>query len=175
MGKAWKIGDDVNTDEIISSEYYPREDIEKLGDYALIDAYPKFAKNKKKGDILLAGENFGCGSSREYGPLALKYTGVKCIIAKSFARIFYRNSINIGLPIMICRQAVDDADEGDNIDADLKNGDIINYTKNKKYKTDPMPKFIMKIVNSGGIIEYIKSKKTEDIQNNAENNAENKE
>ncbi|MAG08089.1 3-isopropylmalate dehydratase [Candidatus Woesearchaeota archaeon] len=164
MAKVWKTGDDVNTDEIIPCKYYPRPKIEELGDFCLHDVYPEFAKNRKKGDVLVAGDNFGCGSSREYAPVALKYSGIKCIIAKSFARIFYRNAINIGLPILISKDAYDNFEEGDEIEVDLEKGVIKNISKNLSFKTEPLPKFVMKIVDEGGIVEFLKKHDFKELQ-----------
>jgi 3-isopropylmalate/(R)-2-methylmalate dehydratase small subunit len=157
MSKVWKIGNDINTDEIIPCKYYPRPDIKELGDYALADAYSDFSKNRKKGDVLIAGDNFGCGSSREYAPIALKYSGIKCIIAKSYARIFYRNAINIGLPILVSKQAYDLFEEGDEIQVDLEDGTAKNITKNKEIILEKLPKFILRIVESNGIVEFLKN------------------
>jgi len=154
MAKVWKMGDDVNTDEIIACEYYPRPNNEELGKYALIKAYPGFAKDKQKGDILIAGRNFGCGSSREYAALALKYTGIRCVIAKSFARIFYRNCINVGFPMVICEGLDDSIKEGDEADVDLTKGIII--IAGKSYKAQPLPEFVLKIADAGGIVNFLK-------------------
>ena len=164
MAKVWKIGDDVNTDEIISSEYYPRENVEELGKFALLGVYPDFAKNNSKGDVLIAGKNFGCGSSREYAPIALKYTGIKCIIAKSFARIFYRNAINIGLPILVSEDAVDNTEEREEVEVNLETGKITNVTKNTVFQTNPLPNFVMQIVNQNGIINYLKNHDFEELE-----------
>jgi 3-isopropylmalate/(R)-2-methylmalate dehydratase small subunit len=155
MPVAWKIGDDINTDEIISCKHYPRKDLEKLGDCALEDVYPEFTNNCERDDVLIAGENFGCGSSREYAAIALKFTGIKCIIAKSFARIFYRNAINIGLPIIISQGAYDKFQEKDEIIVDLKKGIVENISKNILIKTKPLPEFILKIVKNNGIINFL--------------------
>ncbi|MBU0756790.1 MAG: 3-isopropylmalate dehydratase small subunit [Nanoarchaeota archaeon] len=161
--KAWKIGDDINTDEIISSEYYPRENLEELGQFALFDAYPDFAKNKRPGDVLIAGNNFGCGSSREYAPIALKHTRIKCIIAKSYARIFYRNAINIGLPIIISEEVYDAFNERDDIEVNLEKGISKNLTTGQDITTEPLPAFVMKIADSGGIVEYLKEHSFEEL------------
>lgn len=164
MGTVWKIGDDVNTDEIISSEYYPRPNIEEIGKFALKDVYPEFAKNCKRGDVLIAGKNFGCGSSREYAPIALKYTRVKCIIAKSFARIFYRNAINIGLPILTSDEAHGKCEEGDQIEVNIETGKIMNQSKKETLTAQPLPAFALQIIKEGGIVELLHKKEFEEIQ-----------
>ncbi len=156
MGRAWKFGDNINTDQIIPGRYYPRENVEELGQFCLIELNPDFSKNRSDGDFLVAGHNFGCGSSREYAPIALKHTKIACVIAKSFARIFYRNCINIGFPIMVCEQCYDEIEDGDELKVHLNDGIIINNTCGKRYKSKPLPAFMLEIVNAGGIIEYIK-------------------
>lgn len=165
MGVVWKIGDDINTDEIISSEYYPRPNLKEVGKFALKDRYPEFANNCKQGDVLIAGKNFGCGSSREYAPLALKYTGIKCIIAKSFARIFYRNAINIGLPILTSTDAYRKCEESDKVEVNLKTGRITNHTTEEVFKAQPVPAFALQIINEGGVVELLQKKEFEEIQN----------
>ena len=155
MGKTWKFGNNINTDQIIPGRYYPRENEEELGEFCLCELNPEFAKEKQEGDIIVTGSNFGAGSSRETAPLALKYSGVKCVIAGSFARIFYRNCVNIGFPIMLCPDCSEEADERDEIEIDLKNGLIRNMTKGKEYESAPFPEFILKIIDSGGIVNYI--------------------
>lgn len=151
MPKIWKFGDNINTDQIIPGRYYPRENIEELGKYCFCELNPRFAKEKKQGDVIVAGNNFGCGSSREYAVLALKYSGMKCVIAKSFARIFFRNCINTGFPILICDI---NADNGDKIGVDLEKGEII--VNSRRFQAEPLPEFVLNIVNEGGIINYIK-------------------
>ncbi|MBD3204448.1 3-isopropylmalate dehydratase small subunit [Candidatus Woesearchaeota archaeon] len=163
--KAWKIGDDVNTDEIISCRHYPREDNSELGRFALEDVFNEFTENAEKGDVLIAGDNFGCGSSREYAAIAMKATGISCIIAKSFARIFYRNAINIGLAIITSENAYDKIEENDNISIDFNKGLIENFTKNKKIKFDPLPEFIIQIIQKGGIVSFLKEKDLDDMTN----------
>ncbi|MBT4823934.1 3-isopropylmalate dehydratase small subunit [Candidatus Woesearchaeota archaeon] len=166
MAKAWKFQNNINTDQIIPGRYYPRENVEELGEFCLCELHPKFAKEKQKGDIIVGGSNFGCGSSREYAPIALKYSGVKCIIAKSFARIFYRNCINLGFPILVCKECYDEITEGDDIDVNLESGEIKNNTSGKKYNAQPLPEFVLKIVDAGGMINYLKE------QANSENTNE---
>jgi len=155
MAKVWKFNNDVNTDTIIPGRYNITTVPEELAKYAFIEARPEFAGEVKDGDIIVAGENFGCGSSREHAAIALKATGIKCIIAKSFARIFYRNAINIGLPVMICTELWDDVANSQSLDVDLENG-IIKDDNAKTYNTTKLPEFVLKIVNSGGIVKFLK-------------------
>ena len=118
-----------------------------------------FVSRVKKGDIMVGGFNFGCGSSREHAPIAIKASGISCVVAKSFARIFYRNAINIGLPIVECPECVDETNEGDRLEIDLEKGEIINHTSGKKYKTNAFPDFIQEIIRAGGLIQYIRNRK----------------
>jgi 3-isopropylmalate dehydratase small subunit len=157
MGRVWRFGNNINTDQIIPGRYYPRENVEELGEFCLAELNPEFSKNKSPGDILVAGHNFGCGSSREYAPIALKHSGIKCVIARSFARIFYRNCINIGFPIMVCDPCYNEIEDGDILSVDLVSGAIINETRGASFQAESMPPFILEIVEAGGIIEYLKS------------------
>ncbi len=152
--RVWKFGDNVNTDQIIPGRYYPREDVESLGNFCLCELRPAFAKNKRPGDVLVAGRNFGCGSSREYAALALKYSGIRCIIARSFARIFYRNCVNIGIPVLICDGFADNASDGDSIEVDLAGGTI--RADGKVFRAEPLPELALRIAKEGGIINLIK-------------------
>ena len=127
----------------------------------MIDIDPDFAGVVEKGDIIVAKKNFGCGSSREHAPLALKTAGVSCVIAKSFARIFYRNSINIGFPILECEEAVDGIDEGDHVEIDFDSGKIYNLTKNTEYQAQPFPEFLQKMIEVNGLVNYVNAKKGE--------------
>jgi 3-isopropylmalate/(R)-2-methylmalate dehydratase small subunit len=154
MSRVWKLNDNVNTDQIIPGRYYPCSNDEALGKYCLCELREDFAINKARGDIIVAGWNFGCGSSREYAALALKYAGVKCVIAKSFARIFYRNCINLGFPIIICEGLYDNVKDGVMADIDLAKGSII--VECKTYNATPLPEFVLRIAGAGGIVEYIK-------------------
>lgn len=154
-GKTWKYGDNVNTDEIIPARYLNTSDPKELAKHCMEDIDTSFAKCVKKGDIIVAQENFGCGSSREHAPISIKEAGVSCIIANSFARIFYRNAINIGLPILECKEAVKDADKGDILEVDLSAGTISNLTKNKFYKSSPFPKFIKDLISAGGLMKWV--------------------
>ena len=158
-GKVFKYGDNVDTDVIIPARYLNVSDANELAKHCLEDLDSKFINDVKKGDIIVAGANFGCGSSREHAPLAIKTAGISCVIAKSFARIFYRNAINIGLPILECSEAISSIKSGDRLEIDLKNGVIKNLTNNKIFTTKPFPEFIMKIVTAGGLINYLKKQK----------------
>lgn len=154
-GKTWKYGDNVNTDEIMPARYLNTSDPVELAKHCMEDIDASFAKDMKDGDIIVAQENFGCGSSREHAPISIKTAGVSCIIANSFARIFYRNAINIGLPILECKEAVKDADKGDILEVDLSAGTISNLTKNKSYKSTPFPKFIQELISAGGLMKWV--------------------
>ncbi len=151
-GKVHKYGDNVDTDVIIPARYLNSSDGRELAAHCMEDIDPAFAKNVKKGDIIIAGNNFGCGSSREHAPLSIKESGVACVIAESFARIFFRNSINIGLPILECADAVHDAENGDTVTVDLKAGTITNERLNKVYKVPPFPDEIRAIIARGGLL-----------------------
>ena len=143
-GKVLKYGDNVDTDVIIPARYLNSFDAKELASHAMIDIDPTFVERVEPGDIMVAGKNFGCGSSREHAPLALKTAGVSCVIAKSFARIFYRNSINIGFAILECEEAANDIDEGNEVEVDFDTGKIINKTKNIEYQAQPFPEFYKK-------------------------------
>ena len=155
-GKVFKYGDHIDTDVIIPAQYLTTADPKELAKNCMSDIDKNFSNEVREGDIIVGGINFGCGSSREHAPLAIKGSGVSCVIAKSFARIFFRNAINIGLPILECDDAVNDADKGDFIEVDTVKGIIKNITKNKKYSTQPFPEFLQTIINSGGLINSIK-------------------
>lgn len=154
-GKVIKYGDNVDTDVIIPARYLNTSDHAELASHCMEDLDKTFTQRVEKGDIITAGLNFGCGSSREHAPIAIKASGVSLVIAKSFARIFYRNSINIGLAIVECPEAVDGISEGDRVEADMDNGIIRNLTTGKEYKTAPFPEFIQKIIGNNGLIESI--------------------
>jgi 3-isopropylmalate/(R)-2-methylmalate dehydratase small subunit len=157
QGKVWKFGDNIDTDVIIPARFLNVSDKEELAKNCFIDLRPDFFRAVNKGDIIVGGSNFGCGSSREHAPLALKEAGVSVIIAKSFARIFYRNSFNIGLPILESREAVDSSEENDLISVDLSTGEIINNSKGMHFFAKPVPDFMREIIQAGGLVEYIKS------------------
>ncbi len=155
-GKCWKYGNNVNTDEIIPARYLNTTDLKELSSHCMEDIDPSFVKKAKKGDVIIAGENFGCGSSREHAPLAIKSFGISCIIAKSFARIFFRNAINIGLPIFESEKAAIEINEGDEVDIDINLSKIINLTTNKEYPFTPFPDEMKDIIEAGGLMEYVR-------------------
>ncbi|AAL81063.1 3-isopropylmalate dehydratase small subunit [Pyrococcus furiosus DSM 3638] len=155
-GRAWKYGDNIDTDVIIPARYLNTSDPKELAQHVLEDLDPEFRYKMKPGDIIVAGENFGCGSSREHAPLAIKAAGVSAVIAKSFARIFYRNAINIGLPILEAPEAVERIETGDEIEIDFSTGEIRNLTKGEVYHANPFPEFIMEIIKAGGLVEWAK-------------------
>ncbi len=154
-GRVHKFGDDVNTDEIIPAKYLVTTDPEELAKHCLEGRSKNFAGRVAPGDIIVAGKNFGCGSSREHAPLAIKGCGVSCIIASSFARIFFRNCINMGLPILESREAVRETKENDILEIDLSKGEIRNTTRKKLYRVPPFPKFLQRIISSGGLMNSI--------------------
>lgn len=152
MGRAYKFADNIDTDVIIPARYLNIATPEHLAAHCMEDADPAFASRVKSGDVIVAGENFGCGSSREHAPLAIKCCGVKAIIAKSFARIFYRNAINIGLPIIVSKEACDGISDGDEVETDLENGVILNKNTGLSYTSEPFPDFIKSIIEKGGLL-----------------------
>ena len=155
-GTVHKYGDNVDTDVIIPARYLNSSDPAELAKSCMEDIDPDFVKRVQKGDIMVANKNFGCGSSREHAPIAIKASGISCVIAETFARIFYRNAINIGLPIVICTEAVDDCQELDELAIDFDKGILTNVTRNKTYEITPFPAFINDIMNCGGLINRIK-------------------
>ena len=158
-GKVLKYGDNVDTDVIIPARYLNSFDAKELASHAMVDIDPTFVERVEVGDIMVAGKNFGCGSSREHAPLALKTAGVSCVIAKSFARIFYRHSINIGFAILECEEAADDIDEGNIVEVDFDTGKIYNQTKHKEYQAQPFPEFLQKMIKVNGLVNYVNEKK----------------
>ena len=156
-GKVWKFGDHINTDDIIAARYLNTTDEKELASHCMETIRPEFSKNVKKGEIIVAGENFGCGSSREHAPISIKGCGISVVIAKSFARIFFRNSINIGLPL-IEMEEVEEIDEGNEIEIDFEKGEIKNLTKRKIYKFQKYPEFLQQIIEEGGLMKWIKTK-----------------
>lgn len=154
-GRAWKFGDDVNTDEIIPAKYLVTTNAKELGSHCMNGIDPGFSKKVSKGDIIVAGRNFGCGSSREHAPLSIKGCGVSCVIAESFARIFFRNSINTGLPIFESAEAARAIRSGDEIEVDVSEGEIRNITKGEVYRAKPLPKFIQEIIKAGGLMRWV--------------------
>ncbi len=156
-GKVIKYADNVDTDVIIPARYLNTIDKKELASHCMEDLDATFTSRVQQGDIMVAGFNFGCGSSREHAPIAIKESGISLVIAKSFARIFYRNSINIGLPIIECPEAVDAINEGDKLSVDMDAGVIKNLTTGEEFKTSPFPEFIQNIITAGGLIASIKS------------------
>ena len=155
-GKVIKYGDNVDTDVIIPARYLNTSDHSELASHCMEDIDKDFTKKVNKGDIMVAGFNFGCGSSREHAPIAIKASGISLVIAKTFARIFYRNAINIGLAIVECPEAAEAIENGHEVEADLDNGIIYDKTSGNSYKTQPFPEFIQKIITNGGLIESIR-------------------
>lgn len=154
-GLVHKFGDNVDTDVIIPARYLNRSDEEWLASHCMEDIDADFAKNVKKGDIMVAKANFGCGSSREHAPIAIKASGVSCVIASTFARIFYRNAINIGLAILECNEAAEEISNGDEVEVDFDSGLITNLTSGKTYQAQPFPPFIQNIIKNGGLMNSI--------------------
>ena len=154
-GKVYKYGDNVDTDVIIPARYLNTSDAAELALHCMEDIDTEFVKNVSKGDIIVAGWNFGCGSSREHAPLVIKENGTGCVIAKSFARIFYRNAINIGMPILECEKAAEEIENGDNVSIDFDTGIITNHTTGKSYTAQPFPEFIQNIIKKGGLLASI--------------------
>lgn len=155
-GNAWKFGRDIDTDAIIPARYLKTSDPSELGKHCMEDADPEFVNKMRQGDIIVADENFGCGSSREHAPISIKAAGISCVIAKSFARIFYRNAINTGLAIMESVEAVDGIKAGDEIQVDTDKGEIVNLTTGEVYIAKPFPEFISNIIRQGGLINYVR-------------------
>jgi 3-isopropylmalate/(R)-2-methylmalate dehydratase small subunit len=153
MGRVWKFGDDIDTDVIIQGKYLVINDPEELAKHVFENLRPEFPKNVKKGDFVVAGENFGCGSSREHAPLALKATGIEAVVAKSYARIFFRNAVNIGLRVLECDD-VDRIDDGDEIEVDYTANVVVNKTKGERYPIKEIPDFLKGIIESGGLVNY---------------------
>ena len=157
-GKAVKVGDHINTDVILPGKYLVFIDPEELAKHALEGLDPHFPEKAKSGVVLVAGKNFGCGSSREQAPIALKHANVKCVVADSFARIFYRNAINIGLPVVECKEITNKVSEGDQLVVDLAAGVIKDLTLNQTWQVKPIPKFLLEILTAGGLIEHLKKR-----------------
>lgn len=158
QGTVFKYGDNVDTDVIIPARYLNTSNAKELAAHCMEDIDLDFVKRVKEGDIMVAQKNFGCGSSREHAPLAIKTSGISCVIAKTFARIFYRNAINIGLPIIECEEAAEKIQAGDSVEIDFETGIIKNITRNEEYKGQPFPEFMQKLINAGGLVNFIKNK-----------------
>lgn len=157
MGKVFKYGENVDTDVIIPARHLNTSDPAELAKHCMEDIDADFVNQVKAGDIIVAGRNFGCGSSREHAPIAIKAAGVSCVIAPTFARIFYRNAFNTGLPILECEEAARKIEAGDEVKVDFKTGVIKNITKDEAYQAEPFPEFIGKIIENGGLVNYVKS------------------
>ncbi|MCL2864240.1 MAG: 3-isopropylmalate dehydratase small subunit [Lachnospiraceae bacterium] len=158
FGQVFQYGDNVDTDVIIPARYLNSFDGKELAKHAMVDIDPTFASKVQPGDMIVAGRNFGCGSSREHAPLCLKEAGISCIVAETFARIFYRNAINIGLPIMECPQAAKEITPGDKIEIDFDSGKIYNRSKGAEYEGQPFPEFMQKLIAAGGLVNYTNQK-----------------
>ncbi|MDD4507586.1 MAG: 3-isopropylmalate dehydratase small subunit [Eubacteriaceae bacterium] len=154
-GKVFRYGDNVDTDVIIPARYLNTSDPLELAEHCMEDIDKEFVNNVHKGDIIVADDNFGCGSSREHAPIAIKASGVSCVIANSFARIFYRNAINIGLPILECPEAVNTIESGDEVEVDFDSGKITDVTKNQTFQGQAFPEFMQELISAGGLVNYI--------------------
>jgi len=157
-GRVWKFGNDVDTDVIIPFKYCSTTDPQEFGKHCMEGIAPDFYKKVKPGDIIVAGKNFGCGSSREPAPIAIKATGISCIIAKTFARIFYRNAFNIGLPILECADAPDHIEEGHEIEVNLDTGEIQDFYLKKSFQAKPIPPFMQDLLRDGGLMNHLAKK-----------------
>lgn len=160
MGRIWKLGDNINTDVIIPGRYNVTTDRAQLAKHCLCEILPSFAEEVQPGDVIVAGHNFGCGSSREHAPASIQACGVQVIIARSFARIFYRNAVNIGLPVLVCEEAALASEDGQQIEVDLETGRIYNASTRQTFEAEPLNPFVARIVAAGGIIEYIRQEGT---------------
>ena len=160
-GHAHKYGADVNTDVIIPARYLNTSDPQELAQHCMEDEDPEFVRRVRPGDIIVADTNFGCGSSREHAPIAIKAAGVSCVIAKSFARIFYRNSINLALPVLECEEAVDGSESGDELEVHLESGAIRNLTRGTTFQAKPFPDFMLELLQAGGLVEYTRKRLAE--------------
>ena len=159
-GRVWKFGSDIDTDAIIPARYLSQSDPKELAKHVMEDERPEFFKEVKKGDILLAEKNFGCGSSREHAPVALKAVGISCIVAKSFARIFYRNGLNLGLPLLESSEASKGIQEGDRVRVNLTSGEIFDLTQKRKFFAKPIPGFMQDLLRDGGLIRHLRKQKS---------------
>lgn len=161
QGKVWRFGDDVDTDLIIPARYLNTSDPKELAAHCMEDADPGFAARVRPGEVMVAGKNFGCGSSREHAPLAIKSAGISCVIAETFARIFYRNAINIGLPILESAEASAEIKEGETIEVNLEEGKITNLSTGRIYQARPFPEFMRELIAAGGLIPYVRARLTQ--------------
>lgn len=160
MGRIWKFGDNINTDMIIPGRYNVTTDRAQLAKYCFYEARPDFSQQVQAGDVIVGGHNFGCGSSREHAPAAIQANNIKVVIARSFARIFYRNAVNIGLPVLISEEASLNSEDGQQIEVDLETGEIRNLTTGRTFQSEPLDPFVARIVAAGGIINYIQQEGT---------------
>lgn len=158
IGKAWVYGDDVNTDYILPGRYMELTDPREIARHAMEGIDPTFVADVRPGDVVVGGRNFGCGSSREHAPLALRYSGVYCVLAESYARIFYRNAINIGLPALECPGITGAVGKGDQLEVDLSGGIVVNSTKGVTLRFTPLPTFMLEVLNAGGLVPYLKGR-----------------
>src|SRR6056297_4175594 len=165
IGKAFKFGDNIDTDLIIPARYLNTTEAKELAKYCMQDLDEDFTEKINEGDIIVGGNNFGCGSSREHAPIAIKGAGISCVIAKSYARIFYRNSFNIGLPILESKEASENIMQGDKIEVDFSNGIIRNITKKEEYNANKLPEFIQNIIKHHGLVGYVKNKLNQGVKN----------
>lgn len=164
MGKVFKYGDNIDTDVIIPARHLVTSKPKELAEHCMEDIDKDFAKNVKKGDIIVGGKNFGCGSSREHAPIAIKGSGVACVIAPTFARIFYRNAFNTGLPILESDEAAKKIDDGDEVKVSFKTGKIKNITKGETYQAEPFPEFMNELIKKGGLVKYVKKQIQEESE-----------
>ena len=163
-GKAWKYGNDVDTDVIIPARYLNTHDPKELASHCMEDIDASYAKGVAKGDFIVAGKNFGCGSSREHAPISIKASGASAVIARSFARIFYRNSFNMGLPIFEAPEAVDHIEKGDSLSLDMDRGVLRNETKGTEYRVTPMPAFMQELVGAGGLLNWVAKRRAAGVK-----------
>lgn len=164
MARIWKFGDNINTDVIIPARMNITIDEKELAKNAFCELRPEFAREIQPGDVILGGRNFGCGSSREHAPLALRGTAAKCVVAHSYARIFFRNAINIGLPILESPEAAQALEDGDRVEVDLAGGTIVNLDTGAVYPAEPLPPFVLKIVEAGGLVNFLRTHEIEELQ-----------
>ena len=160
-GHAHKYGADVNTDVIIPARYLNTTDPQELAQHCMEDEDPEFVRRVRPGDVIVADTNFGCGSAREHAPIAIKAAGVSCVVAKSFARIFYRNAINLALPVLECAEAVDGSEAGDELEVELESGAIRNLTRGTTFQAKPFPDFMLELLQAGGLVEYTRRRLAE--------------
>ncbi|KUO40176.1 MAG: 3-isopropylmalate dehydratase [Candidatus Hadarchaeum yellowstonense] len=164
MARAWVFGDNISTDDIIAGRYLVQHDPRELAKHVMEAVDPEFASKVRAGDVIVAGRNFGCGSSREHAPMALKGAGVAAVVATSFARIFFRNAINQGLPVLVSKEAKEGFRTGDGIRVDVSRGEVINTSTGKVYRAEPLPDFLMEILRAGGLLPYLKEMRGKEVR-----------